>query len=519
MNSRTLYTKVFPITLAVLTLLMMIWVGSRPAIFGSPDEAANFILTRQATTTGSFRIPTGVSAQALAVLHPRSLVVQGSDLLSASFLGLLQVGVIANKVAGVGADLMITPLLAGLALFALQRSWRKFWGDGWAWLGVALVGTHPAMIEFWTLPMFHNGAAVAGYCIAGWALLRQFEKPSVGRALLCGAAYGLAIFFRPVDILWTGPLIAIVLITQPRGWRWLGLAMLSGLAIQIPWLIENHALYGSWLASGYQPLGFTDESGVGGTLGNVGQRLFVPLGGVWNWHWLSASWWYLVLLMPLYSVLSLSAIVLYFRRKFVIWQKIVKLGAVSLIGLFPLVYYGSWDLYPNTPAANVGALASYDRYWLLFFVAMSAGVIVALRQFHWPKPVIITVAMLMIIGNIAVAIIHPVSGFMARQESLTRGLALRQQVLGRTEANAVIIAGSADKYLYGHRLAAHDVPRTSAEWQTLVTITDQRPVYILAQPKEYRRDDVVAAASAGGVALGQTITIASGELWPVTRQP
>ena len=55
------------------------------------------------------------------------------------------------------------------------------------------------------------------------------------------------------------------------------------------------------------------------------------------------------------------AISRYFRRKYVAWSKSLKLTVISLIGLFPLVYYGTWNLYPATPSADVGALASYAR--------------------------------------------------------------------------------------------------------------------------------------------------------------
>ena len=42
----------------------------------------------------------------------------------------------------------------------------------------------------------------------------------------------------------------------------------------------------------------------------------------------------------------------------------------------------------------------------------------------------------------------------------------------------MVIAGAADKYIQGDRLALFQLPTNVAEWQALRTLVQQRPVYV-----------------------------------------
>lgn len=499
--------------LVIAWVLLTSWLVTRVTTVGSPDEAANKYLISVLAQTGQYRVDTGLSAEALQYLHPRSLAVQGQFLASGSFLGLVQAGALIQKMFGVGAEKMLTPFLLLGGLWAMFFVFRRFWSRWWSLLGVVLIATHPAFFEFATLPYMHNGALVAGLMIGAWAALRVLERPTWWRSCLLGLTYGAALFFRPIEAIWTAPGLAILLLAR-KLWRQLLLVGLVTMMVQLPWLLANREIYGSWLASGYTPTGvFTDEVG-GGAVAAPAKILFTPAGGVWSWHWLSSAWWYFVLLMPAWSAMAAVAIGRYFRRKYVSWSKSLKLSVLTLIGTFPLVYYGSWNLYPTTPAADVGALASYVRYWGPLYVLMAPGVVIVLRQMsrRW---LAVTLALVLLLSSGLTVWSHPVSGLRARLNANTKNSHIRDQVLSNTEPNAVLIAGHADKYFQGQRLAGFRLPQSEAEWQILSRLIATRPVYLYVAVGAVDTDETQAQLITHGLTMEQRLSIGRDGLWKI----
>ncbi|MBI5467357.1 MAG: glycosyltransferase family 39 protein, partial [Candidatus Kerfeldbacteria bacterium] len=476
------------------------WVVMHTATVGSPDEAANRLFIHHVATDGTYAIPIGLSPAETNLFHPRSTMPSGSSIIPGSFLGLVQLGGLVAQLGGLGAERLLTPILAGLALWALFNVFRRFWGRWWSLLAVTLLAVHPVFVEFMTLPYLHNGAFAALLAIAGWALLRHLEQRSVQRAVTFGLLYGAALMFRPIEVIWTGPIVAIMLIAW-RDWWNLAIAGLAAIAVQLPWLIANHQLYGSWLSTGYAPAGlFTAGSDTDTTSSSL--QLFTPAGGHWNWHWLSSTWWYLIALVPTWSVAAVVSLVRYFRRKFTTVGKAVKLTGIGLLAVVPLVYYGSWDLYPQTPASTIGALASYARYWLPLYMAMVAGVILLLRTIttRWLLGV---VAVALFASQVMTVVIHPVSGIQARFSSDERGRARRDFVVNSTPTDSLIIAGHQDTYLYDVRLTTFALPQSAADWQTLRTVVQHRPTYIYLAPGQFDQSSLEQQLADHELRVGQ----------------
>lgn len=501
----------------ILSLVWIIgasWVVFRTATVGSPDEAANQLFTQRLADSGSYRIDTGLTPVESTVFRPRSIAARGSTLLPGSFLGLTQAGGFIAKTFGQGAERLLTPLLAWLALLALYLVFRRFWSRWWALGGAALLAIHPVFFQFATLPYLHNGAFAAGLVIAGWLLMRLLERPGWSRSVLFGCGYGLALYFRPIEVIWTGPVIAIVLLTRSGGWKWLSLAVAAMLVMQTPWLLANRDLFGSWLSSGYTPEGiFTDAAGSATILTPI-QHLFTPAGGQWSWHWLSSAWWYFVLLVPAWSALTLVSLAAYFRRKYATVGKAIKLSLISLAALFPLIYYGSWDLYPSTPASNVGSLSSYARYWVPLFIAMTPGVVAVLRGLkqRWITGIVFIT---LVVSQLAVTIIHPVSGLQARFKADQEGRQRRSFMLAATPADAIIVAGHQDKYVYGDRLAVFALPTEADKWRLLSGLAGRRPVFLYVAPFQYDLTKVGQTLATYNLQLTDRTVMNRDQLWRI----
>lgn len=494
----------------VVFLLIGLWLAVilipvlQTVMVGSPDEAANaFFIHRLAEQQ-----PLHQLGDVGGIFHPRSLVIRGHEVYPGSFLGFVQIAGLARYIFGPMGALIITPLAAAAALIALYALFRRYWEPEWALAGVVVIALHPAWVEFQTLPYFQNGLFTSTLIISGWLLLRHHERPSVRRVMLFAAAYGLALLIRPVEVLWTGPLVAIVLLTQPQGWRWLLAAVPVVLLMQLPWMIEAKRLYGSFLASGYAPGGISlpTSPGIAPTASTSIWRALQPASGTWNWHFWSNAWNYIVLLLPAWSLMSLAAVGFYFRRKMVNPGKIIKLGLVVLIGLFYIIYYGSWDLYPAEPATNVGALASYARYWLPLYVAMGAAVIVFLRTaLRGRKSVVAIILATLFISQVVMVWYHPNAGLRARLDHDRLQQRQRAFVLSHTESNALIITGQADKIIWPDRLVGFALPQTAPDWQILAGVVAQRPVYLLSTPNQYRPETLAAAAGEQGLQVGTPV--------------
>lgn len=472
------------------------WIVLSTTTLGSPDEAANQLFIQHLATTGQYRVDEHTTAEVLKSIHPRSTAVKGQFLASGSFVGLVQVGAVLQKIFSSAGVRMFTPLLSLAGLWAMFFVFRRFWSRWWALFAVALIALHPAFFEFATLPYLHNGAFVAGLLITGWGLLRLLERPTTVNAILTGAAFGLALLFRPVEVLWTAPAIAIVLIAR-KLWRELGIVALLTIVFQLPWLIANQSMYGSLLSSGYTPNGLLqDESGAVSLLAPA-KSVITPPGGQWSWHWLSSVWWYYILFLPSWSLLSIIALGRYLKRKFINWQKILKLTLICVVGVFPFVYYGTWNLYPQLPASVNGALASYVRYWIPLYIVMTPGVIIILRSFsrRW---ICMAAGILLLITQVVLIWSHPVSGLAARFRGDRQHAATRQYILTHTPSDAVVFAGPADKYILDQRFAVYQIPSVNIDWQLMHDVVAQRPTYVFANPG-YITPSLLSAAVSHGI--------------------
>lgn len=494
--------------------VVMIWPAERSTTFGSPDETGNRVFIAAQAEQGSFRIRTNLTSAELELFHPRSSTVQGSDLLPGSWIGFLQVGGWLERFGGWRLSFAFVPAISAIGLLALYRIFRRFWSRPWAWLGIGLVAAHPAWTTFQTSPMFHNGPFAAMLIVAGLGLLRLWERPTWRRAAVFGLAYGAALYFRPSEVIWSGPLIAVVVLALPRGWRWLLIAAAACAVVQLPWLLENQRLYGSMLRSAYAPDGL-DTTNAGDAVSGW-KKIFLPAGGRWSWHFWSSAWWYLFMLVPAWSAATVITVVTYFRRKFKQRIKILKLGLIMAGTLFLVIYYGSWDLYPAADAERVGPLASYARYWLPIYVAMSAGVVNLFRRFGAHRAWLAIVVATMLVSELTVSVWHPQAGLRARWQQQRQALDIRSAVFGATPSNAMVIAGQNDKIIWPDRLAAFSLPTAPQDWPILQRLASKRPVYLYAAVGEYRLTTLNSQMQASGLALTNAVSIGRDTLWRIS---
>jgi len=488
------------------------WSASRMTTTGSPDEAANRLISKQLATTGSYRMPTALTSAQLQVYRPRSLSVSGSDLGPGSFLGFVQYHAIAQRVFGTHGSIILTLVIFGVALLALYRIGRRYWEPVWAMMAVLLAATMPAVAIFNTLPYHHAALFTSSIIISGWALLRFQEVQTWRRAIVFGLFYGVALSIRPVEVLFTGPIVAVVMLVHRHGWRYLLGAVGATMLVQVPWLIAGTVVFGAPLASGYTTSGVNLVMSDAPGSGVAWYRLFLPPGGVFSWHTWSAVWDSFVRLTPLHASLVTVAIIYYLRRKLTSWSKFAKLGVVILMLGYYLAFYGSLDLAPIT-IENVGFQISYLRYWLPFTVAMAAGIIVTLRAaFRWPIRWGVTACLVLICLNVSTVIWHN-SGLLAARDQDLRQVRIQSDVLGATQPSSLVIAYNYDKLFVGQRMTSYRGPKDIGDWIVLRSVASDRAVYLLTTPVSIRPESMTAAAADVGLTTTKVLSVSDATLW------
>ena len=215
--------------------------------------------------------------------------------------------------------------------------------------------------------------------------------------------------------------------------------------------------------------------------------------------------------------MTVVAIGRYISGRFGRWSKALKISAIGIIGFFPLIYYGSWNLYPGIPAAEVGSLASYARYWLPLYMAMVVGVIIFLRLLSRRGFTMILVGGL-VLSQLTVIIMHPVAGLSARFKADQQARLSRQAVLNDTTSDSLIIAGAHDKYLADQRMVGFSLPSNPAGCSVLKSILAQRPVYLYATLNQYNYRQLNLDLAATHLMIKLTANINTDQLWEIKPQ-
>lgn len=503
--------------LALLSFYAIQYAG-----YDYPDEAANAFFAGRYAQTGQFHYPTGLTAAQLDIYRPRSVAVAGTDYVPGSFLGFITLQGLLLR-GGTFAPFVFTGLIFIGALASWYRLVRRYWERSWALLSVGILITIPAVAVYQTLPWLHASLFTSFLIITGLALVRFQERQTWWRAIVIGLAYGAALFIRPIEVVWTGPAIAAVMIVHRKGWHYLiGTAVVT-MIIQAPWILVGLQTFGTVLASGYSSQGISlavvPDAAISGKL--AWYRILVPPGG-WSWHFIPAAWESLVMLLPALSAMTAVALLAYFRRKFVQPIKIIKIGAICLIGLYYLIFYGSYDLNINGPVL-AGVISSYVRYWLPLFVAMAAGATTFVRlvtrrrlRLAWPLAAVV-------IGvNIWTTLGHFNGGLLALHRQDVRFQAIVQQIKAQTESNSLIITGRYDKVLLGYRLVSFYQPTTPSDWSLVAGVAAARPVYVIGSIVTARLETWQSTAAAHGLVATAVAPIDGDTLWrlrPLAVQP
>lgn len=430
--------------------------------FTSPDEIMVFSAAKEFVHSGTFVYgPAAPIADADVVTARHETVINGQRV-PRGYLGFpLLLGLIGS-LAGIASMYFITPLLTTLALIVFYWLVRKFFGPTHAWRSFLLLFFLSGFYYFAIKSFFPNAAFVSLLVLALGSGVAAVSRKSYALIFLTGLVAGLALSIRSNEIVWVAPIAAILFfrIRLFRSAKSIGLFVLGiGLAL-VPVLLANAATYGSWLSFGYTESLADSVSNPQVSLISKLANAFIPRSSTIS-QYANTFNWYGLTLTPLLAVAVIVGLSAWFRspertKNQTLWFWISAVLSVWLFWYYGgAAYYGSFQ---NVAAPIVSS--SFVRYLLPISLALipfaSAGLTKILSVFRSAKVrnVLIVLWFITYAALSVQAILYDTDGGIVKfiRKDVPEYADSRNQILARTEPNAIIIAGIKDKQFIGERL-------------------------------------------------------------------
>ncbi len=475
-------------TVVVIFFLGSLILVNPSQLYVSPDETANAYFASLFSESGSFRGSFDVLADSIdGQLHPRSTVSIDGVLLPGSFLGLPFIyGVIAAFV-GSWVFWILTPLLTILAAIAWGRVIDRFTNPLIGKLSFGLFLLHPAVWYYSARGLMHNVLFVDLLILSVWMfvvrpLKRSKESRGIWNDILAGLFLGLALFVRTSEAYWIVGGILLFALAWCRQISYKRLpAVFVGLLFGITILLGMSTLtYGSPFHTGYT-IGTTQIEDLLST-DSLDALTTLPFGfhpmNAWR-HFLAYGvemfWWL--------SALTLFGFFILFSQKRHAWSVRSSIMIATLISMWLVFMYGSWEIHDNPDSTQITMANSYVRYWLpmyLFSTPMIAAAIVWIaergRTVLARTLLVITLCLLIVGFNVHAVFLQGQDGLVSMRAEIHESELIQASVLRLTPGDAVIIVDRADKLFFPHRRVLYPL-RNEATYKVMQSLVSQAPLY------------------------------------------
>lgn len=432
-------------------------------LYISPDETANAYFASQLAQTGQLIGETNpLSAELGERIHPRSTVSVEGTVLPGSFLGLpLLYGMIASLL-GIWVLPFITPLLTLLTAYAFRQVVSRFTSKIVGNISFILFLMHPAVWYYSARGLMHNVLFVDVLILAAWLWLdqplrRKKKQSSFLNDGVAGLLVALAVFVRTSEVAWVA---AVVFVTVALAWKamankrlrvaTIGALLGGGIA-----LLANHFTYGHPFLTGYtvgavapEATAITETVATTGVLPfgfhpRTALEHFVDYGVI-------MFWWLSLMAAP-------GCYLLWSQKRH---QKTVRafLIVATVISIWLVLMYGSWEIHDNPDPTQVTMANSYVRYWLPMYlvsvplIALTIQWISKQTKTRVAKRLITATLLLAIIGlNVHATFIQGQDGLLKVRDELEQSAQIQERVLQHVPEGSIIIVDRSDKLFFPHR--------------------------------------------------------------------
>ena len=458
-----------------------------PNVFTSPDESANAFFASVFSRTGSFSAQEPLEIIANNLIHPRSVIVSGTQILPTGFLGFPFIAGVIRFLLGPFFEFSLTPIIAITAICAfwwiIERLTKN---ETLADLTAFFTLIHPAFWYYSARTMMPNVALVSLLLISVAVFIKAQSHRPIVLGTLAGLLFGLALSCRLVEapIIFVTCAIVAISYRKSLALRPLLAAIIGTLLILTSYLLINTHVYGSPLTTGYTFQESPQTSLAQGVTADLSaealakaDRLQPSLSyllpfGFHERSMVKNAFWYGWWLFPFSSTLAVVGAWFAWTSKEhrKAWRTFII--ALSVATFWLLAVYGSWQIADNPDPRAITIGNSHVRYWLPLFVASSVLGAYAVTKIQRDRIVMIIVIILSSIN----AVFAGTDGLIATRSALQTFEEKRTIILDKTPSDAVIIVDRADKYLFPSRAVI--VPlRSDTTYAALPTLVASVPLY------------------------------------------
>lgn len=451
-----LHTKIFFCWLILVAFFSITaWFTLSWPTFSSPDETANYAFSQQVRKTGVAAIPTTLAGS------PRSVINTGTRLTPGSFVFFpTLIGIWGKLTSNIGM-LMLGPILAATSMLCWWFFLKKlFLSSAVSLFSVCTLVTFPVFYFYTSRSFWQNGVFCSLIIISIYLTSLAWNKRYWALSVAAGLLWGITLAIRPSEISWLAPgFLVIFLLHLPRiPWKQIFFALI-GLILPLLVLFSLQSqVYGNSQATGYRAQGIFTPAPIVEHLNIIHQikNVFFPFGTK-----LDVAWQKFVKFgysQTTYYLLPATAgiILLLFSKRTSRNAKIFIVGSL-VSSFFLMLLYGNYK-FIEYPAVTTPVLDhSYLRYWLPIYILGSLGIAGVLNQIFIQKAVGRKISIILGSGIIAVNLTLVITnhevGLAKTIPRLQESQSVSEWIVNNTLADAYIIAGSRDKFVFPYRFA------------------------------------------------------------------
>lgn len=473
------------ITLALAALFFgysILRFQQSPHIFSWPDEMATSFFIQNFSSNTSLRMSQPLNFIASDLIHPRSTNISNHDIVPTGFIGMPLIYGVIGKIFSPNFILLITPLLALVALYFFFSSLELFFDRRTAIIGTLLLALQPAWWYYANFTFLPNIPFVS-LVIIGFSLLLPILKiKHSSQELSFGMLFiTLGLMIRPNELWWVVSLfLAIIIFSRKRILLKQGILMISiSLILCLIYLFINKLTYGDFFSFGYQALNGEGSMIIMSYWQKV-LKLFFPFGI----DPVMTVKIFIKYILPIHAptiILALIGVVLTWKKiGFRIYSILLALTATYLS-----LYYLSM---PTTDLfiLSVSKLGlSYHRYLLpivIMDIPLAAYALNWISIKLWVK----RKNFLMVIFLTAISTLSFYQVFfwgadnlISIRSSISQYHELHDRVLSLTPDNSIIITERADKWLFPDRAIIQEGNLLASEDGVLNSLALQSPIYLI----------------------------------------
>ncbi|MBU0597471.1 glycosyltransferase family 39 protein, partial [Patescibacteria group bacterium] len=256
--SKNIYLLIL-IGLGIIFFVVYAWqYYGLDTLFTSPDETANYFFIELFANQGQLSYEEPLNVDVNNVIKPRSMGVNGDNVVPGSFLGIILLYGLIAKIFGLKIVLYLTPLFSVISVIFFYLLIKEVFNKKVAFVSSVFLFFLPPFWYYSARGMFHNALFISLLIIGCYFIVKSIKNSNatvkaISNYFLAGLFVGLALITRTSETIWIF-VVTILLFSFFRKnikWYFPVIFFVVIMLVFSPILFLNNQLYGSPFSFSY----------------------------------------------------------------------------------------------------------------------------------------------------------------------------------------------------------------------------------------------------------------------------